>query len=89
MARSQSQPAPAGASVPPAPPIDEDLLPAVQADAQYASQALSSVLQLLQGCPQAHQVTAGGLAALLEPIAAGLEVLCTDLDTACRVWSVQ
>lgn len=51
-------------------------------DAERARLALASVMELLRGCDADHQLSAGGLAALLEPVWGGLDTLCGDLRTA-------
>lgn len=89
MARTQSRPATAGAFLPPVPPDDEALLQEVCTDALKANQALASVLALLKGCPADHQLRAGVLAALLEPIAGCLDTLCCDLGTVSRTGALQ
>lgn len=48
-------------------------------DAERVNSALASVMELLQGCNPDHQLTAGNLFALLEPVCAGLDQLCGDL----------
>ena len=48
-------------------------------DAERLNAALASVMELLQGCKPDHQLTAANLAALLEPLWAGLDTLCGDL----------
>ena len=78
MARTLSRPADAGTS--PVPSLD--LLAGVHADAQRACLALAGVMELLQGCPADHSLTAGGLRSLLEPIWSGLDSVCMDLGTA-------
>lgn len=78
MARTLSRPADAGTV--PVPSLD--LLAGVHADAQRACLALASVMELLQGCPADHSLTAGGLRSLLEPIWSGLDSVCMDLGTA-------
>lgn len=50
-------------------------------DAERVNAALASVMELLQGCTPDHQLTAGNLFALLEPVCAGLDTLCGDLRT--------
>lgn len=84
MARTQTRPAAAGIAspFPPAPPADEAMLAEVLDDAQRTSAALSAVMELLHGCNPTHQVCAASLAALLDPIWAGMETLCGDLATA-------
>ena len=52
-----------------------DVLP----EAENANRALLAVLELLHGCAPSHQLSAGGLLLLLEPIAGGLDTLCGDL----------
>lgn len=76
MARTLARPADAG-TVP-----SLDLLAGVHADAQRTCLALASVMELLQGCDPAHQVTTGRLLALLEPVWGGLDSVCNDLATA-------
>lgn len=78
MARPQSRPADAGASSAFS-PEREAMLHELQADAERASQALASLVELLQGCPPDHQISTGRLLALLEPVAGGLDVLSCDL----------
>lgn len=78
MARTLARPAEAGAS--PVPSLD--LLAGVHADAQRTCLALASLMELLQGCPADHSLTAGGLRSLLEPIWSGLDSVCMDLGTA-------
>lgn len=81
MARTQSRPADAGATSAFS-PSREAMLHDVQADAQRTCSALASVMELLQGCDPAHQITTGHLLALLEPVWGGLETVCGDLATA-------
>lgn len=50
-------------------------------DAERVNAALASVMELLQGCKPDHQLTAGNLSALLEPVWAGMDTLCGDLRT--------
>lgn len=81
MARTQSRPAAAGASS--CFSTDrEALLHDVHADAQRLCLAVGGLLALLQGCDPEHPLNAGGLLALLEPVAGGLDVLRADLSTA-------
>jgi hypothetical protein len=51
----------------------------VQLDAERTCQALASVMELLRGCDADHQLSAGGLQFLLEPIWGSLDTLCGDL----------
>lgn len=59
-----------------------ELLHDVRLDAERVNAALAGVMELLQGCRPDHQLTAGKLDALLEPVWAGLDTLCGDLRTA-------
>jgi hypothetical protein len=63
-------------------PAREELLRDIHADAQTMSLALSALFDLLQGCDVDHQVSAGGLLGLLEPISGGMETLVGDMGTA-------
>lgn len=58
-----------------------EYLDGVQSDADRALLALSAVMELLQGCAPDHQLGAGGLHYLLEPIWGSLDTLCGDLRT--------
>lgn len=60
-------------------------MPEVLADAERAAQAMAALLALLRGCAPDAVVPAGGLLALLEPLAAGLDGVCGDLRTAGRL----
>jgi len=91
MAIAQTRPDMSGASarshVPPAasgPEADclAELLHGCTADCAHTTQALASLVQLLQGCQPGHTLSAGGLLALLEPLAGSLDSLCDDLRTA-------
>lgn len=81
MAKTPSRPASAGATSAFS-PVRLAMLHEVHADAARACLALATVLELLHGCDPAHQITCGGLLALLEPVAGGLESLTGDLNTA-------
>jgi hypothetical protein len=81
MARTQSRTADAGATSSFS-PDREAMLRDVHADAQRLCLAVSGLLALLQGCTPDHPLSAGGLLALLEPVAGGLDVLRMDLGTA-------
>jgi hypothetical protein len=63
-------------------PAREELLRDIHEDAQTMSLALSALFNLLQGCDVDHQVSAGGLLGLLEPISGGMETLVGDMGTA-------
>ena len=63
-------------------PAREELLRDIHADAQSLALAMSTMFELLRGCDPDHQVTAGGLLALLEPVTGGMETLVGDLGTA-------
>lgn len=87
MARTQSRPAAAGAATPSLsahPELLLDVLP----DAENTSLALCAVLELLRGCDPDHQLSAGGLLRLLEPIAGSLDTLCGDLRAAAGTFSI-
>ncbi len=88
MVRTEPSPADAGAS-PAFSPNREAMLLELQADAERTSQALASLIELLHGCPQDHQISAGRLLALLEPVAGSLDVLSFDLNTACSMGKLQ
>lgn len=62
-------------------PEQLELLHGVRCDAERVNAALAAVMELLQGCKPDHQLTAGNLDSLLEPIWAGLDTLCGDLRT--------
>jgi hypothetical protein len=53
----------------------------VLSDAEGAWMALAVVVDMLRGCAPGHQLSAGGLLRLLEPVAGTLDVLCSDLGT--------
>lgn len=59
-----------------------ELLHGCTAECAHTTQALASLVQLLQGCKPGHTLSAGGLLALLEPLAGSLDSLCNDLRTA-------
>lgn len=59
-----------------------ELLHGCTAECAHTTQALASLVQLLQGCKPGHTLSAGGLLALLEPLAGSLDSLCNDLHTA-------
>lgn len=63
-------------------PEREELLRDIHADAQTMSLALSALFNLLQGCDTDHQVSAGGMLGLLEPITGCMETLVGDLGCA-------
>ena len=56
-----------------------DLVTGIQNDARQTSLALTSIMQLLRGCDAEHQLSAGALQSLLEPIWGSLDTLCGDL----------
>lgn len=70
-------------------PAREELLRDIHADAQILSNALSTLFDLLQCCDSGHQVTTGGMLALLEPFVGGLDTLVGDLQSACNVGALQ
>lgn len=63
-------------------PALAELLHGCTAECTHTTQALASLVQLLQGCAPDHRLSAGGLLALLEPLAGSLDSLCNDLRTA-------
>lgn len=58
-----------------------ELVTGIQHDARLTSQALTSIMELLRGCDVSHQLSAGALHSLLEPIWGSLDTLCGDLLT--------
>lgn len=87
MKHTQPSPATAGAASAFS-PDREDPLPDVLLDAERTCLALASVMELLRGCGPEHQLSAGGLQFLLEPIWGGLETLCGDLRMATGAFSI-
>jgi len=63
-------------------PAREELLRDIHADAQSLAFAMATMFELLRGCEPDHQVSAGGLLALLEPVCGGMETLVGDLGAA-------
>lgn len=63
-------------------PATSSLMADVLLQAQHAALALASVMELLAACGTANKVTAHQLAALLEPIAAEVGTLASDLQCA-------
>lgn len=63
-------------------PAREELLRDIHADAQSLALAMSTVFELLRGCDPDHQVSTGGLLALLEPVTGGIDTLVGDLGSA-------
>jgi len=90
MAHVQTRPDTSGASsrshvsatAGPDPEVLAELLHGCTAECTHTTQALASLVQLLQGCAPDHRLSAGGLLALLEPLAGSLDSLCNDLRTA-------
>lgn len=80
MANTQTRPATPGATSAFSPDFVE-LLTGIQHDADMTCKALSSIATLLHGCAEDVPLSAGGLYALLEPIASSLDTLCGDLRT--------
>lgn len=74
----------ASGAVSPFSPDRLELLHDVRLDAERVNAALTSVLELLQGCNPGHTLSASNLESLLEPVGAGLDMLCGDLRTADR-----
>jgi hypothetical protein len=60
----------------------------VLASAQQQRDALAALVQLLRASGPDHQITAGQLAALLDPISGGIQDVCDDLDTAQQGFSI-
>lgn len=58
-----------------------ETLRALHSDAQTLHQGLDLLVELLGQCAPAHQVSAGAVLALLDPVAGGLEALQADLHT--------
>ena len=50
-------------------------------DAARASSALQGLQELLYGCPPGHEMSAGNLRELLEPICGAVDGLALDLNT--------
>jgi hypothetical protein len=63
-------------------PAREELLRDIHEDAQSLAHAMTTMFELLRGCDVDHQVSTGGLLALLEPVAGGMETLVGDLGSA-------
>lgn len=80
MANTQTRPATPGATSA-FPPDFVELVTGIRHDAEQARRALAGITELLHGCDANHQLSAGGLQSLLEPIWASLDTLCGDLRT--------
>lgn len=63
-----------------------DLASGLAADARRLALATAALTDLLRGCGDDTQVSAPGLLYLLEPIAAALELLLADAETARAHW---
>lgn len=59
-----------------------ELLQELRDDCIRTNHALACLLALLGSCDPDQPLSAQGLHALLEPVAAGLDVLCGDLASA-------
>jgi hypothetical protein len=66
------------------PSVHVELLRDLQDDCARTNQAMACLIELLGSCDPDHRLSARGLLALLEPVAAGLDVLCGDLATAAK-----
>lgn len=87
---SRSRPNAAGADARAAVPEihAQETLRALHSDALTLHQGLDLLVELLGQCAPAHQVSAGAVLALLDPVAGGLEALQADLYTLAAARSI-